>query len=79
MWNNLIANTQRFIGQDCENIIYEYKEQLEFADHKKKFKQCIININDFKGIVNYAINGITIWCTCGDPFKKCKKRCLFER
>ena len=69
MWNNLI-------GLDCEYIILEYKYQLEKEDHKKKFKQCIICINDFKGITNYAINGITVWCMCGDPFISCKKDCL---
>ncbi len=64
------------IGADCERIINKYKYELEKEDHKKKFIYVINHINNFKGIINYAINGITVWCKCGEPFINCTKGCL---
>lgn len=36
----------RYIGIDCWNVIYNYKEDLELMDHKKKFSSTLKTIRD---------------------------------
>ena len=36
----------KYIGNDCWNIIYNFKEQMEFIDHKKKFSATLKTIRD---------------------------------
>ena len=48
-----------FLPKDIKDIIMGYKEELEFLEHKEKFKESL-NIIDNLVIVNYNLKAIFI-------------------
>ena len=44
------------LPQDLEDIIFDYKDQLEFSEHKEKFSKCIKELHSY----------FQVCCECGD-------------
>ncbi len=59
------------IGIDCINIIYDYKLQLEKADHENNIKPSLYQlpykrINFIRNVSGYYTDGYTMCRVCGE-------------